>query len=127
MRQVKAMRWTVLGAIGLCCAAGAPAGAQRVAGDDPPIASGGLTTVAPVNGRGWRIDATLHTLYDDNILRIGDGVAVPPGRDKADFRISPAIEGAEHDATAFRAEIAGDVIAGETGHHAGDRRGAGAA
>ena len=70
-----------------------PASAQRVAGDDPPIAQSGITTVSAVNGRGWRIEGSLRTLFDDNLLRLPEGSALN-GRDKADFRISPAVSGA---------------------------------
>lgn len=70
-----------------------PALAQRVGGDDPPIAQSGVTTVSAVNGRGWRIEGTLRTLFDDNLLRLPDGAPLN-GRDKADFRISPAVSAA---------------------------------
>ncbi len=81
-------------ACGLVLVAAAPAAAQRVSGDNRPFGSGGLTTVAPVQGRGWRLDATVASLYDSNILRIGDGFARPAGYSRSDFRITPTISGA---------------------------------
>jgi hypothetical protein len=39
----------------------------------------------------FRLGAELNTLFDSNILRIGDGFAVNPDSDKADFRFSPAV------------------------------------
>ena len=74
-------------------AAADPAAGQRVSGDNRPFGSGGLTTVAPVQGRGWRIDATVSSLYDSNILRIGDGFANLQGYTRSDFRITPTVSG----------------------------------
>lgn len=69
------------------------------AGDDAPIINSGLTSVAPITGRGYLLSASLATDYDSNILRLGDGFASPqtPGaapRSKADFRFSPAVTAA---------------------------------
>ena len=71
-----------------------PAAAQRVSGDNRPFGNGGLTSVEPVQGRGWRVDATVASLYDSNILRLGDGFALPPGYTQSDFRITPTVSAA---------------------------------
>lgn len=67
--------------------------APNQAGDDSDFGNSGLTTVPPVSGRGYNLDAGLTTLYDSNILRRGDGVAPRPGASKADFRFSPVVTG----------------------------------
>ena len=51
-----------------------------VAGDDPAFGDSGLVFFSPIDGRGYNIDATLATLYDGNILRIGNGQTPRPGR-----------------------------------------------
>ena len=71
-----------------------PAAAQRTGGDDPSFAASGITTVAVPEKRGYRLEATLRVLYDDNLLRVPDGVATPPGRKKSDVRFSPAVSAA---------------------------------
>lgn len=63
---------------------------QSTAGDDAPIANGALSAVASVLG-GFRIDASLNTLYDSNMLRLGNSFVTGPGRSKSDVRISPAL------------------------------------
>ncbi len=70
-----------------------PLAAQRVSGDNRPFGNGGLTTVAPVQGRGYRLDASVSSLYDTNILRVGDGFTTA-GYDRADFRITPNVSAA---------------------------------
>lgn len=68
--------------------------APNAAGDDPGFANSGLTTVSPVDGRGYRLEANVRTLYDSNILRNGDGIAMRPGAVREDYRISPTVTGA---------------------------------
>ncbi len=60
------------------------------AGDDAPIQNGALSALGAIVG-GLRIDASLNTLFDSNILRLGDGLTPAPGQDKADFRVTPAV------------------------------------
>ena len=72
--------------------AAAPAiAAPSTAGDDPGFASAGLTTVAPVTGRGFNIKPTLRTVYDSNILRLGDGLAPTNGGQRSDMRVTPLV------------------------------------
>lgn len=86
------------GAVALSIFAGlgtAPAmAAPSTAGDDPAFGDSGLTTVGPVSGRGWRLGATMTTLFDENILRAGDGTNIRPGAERADFRFSPIVNAA---------------------------------
>jgi len=70
----------------------APGGAQNTAGDDRPATKS--ANVGSVQGRGFRIGASLKTLYDGNILRLGDGLPLRPGASKSDFRISPSVSAA---------------------------------
>lgn len=63
------------------------------AGDDPGFVDTGLTSFDPIAGRGYSIDARLATLYDSNILRLGEGQTPRPGSEQADFRISPIVTG----------------------------------
>lgn len=80
------------GLTAMAVAVSAPAAAApSTAGDDPGFGDPGLTTVAPVAGRGWKVGATLNTLFDENILRIGDGLPLRAGRTRADFRVSPSV------------------------------------
>ncbi len=75
----------------------APSGASaaiRSSGDDEPVSPSGITSISPVNGRGWRLEATGNVFYDDNILHIGDGQAPPTGEKRADFRFSPSASAA---------------------------------
>ena len=71
-----------------------PASAQNRAGDDEEPQGRVTTAVAPVEGRGFRIGASLHTLYDSNILRLGKGFNLQPGQSRSDFRITPQINAA---------------------------------
>ena len=71
-----------------------PAAAQRVSGDNRPFGNGGVTSFAPVQGRGYRLDASVATLYDSNILRSGQGFGNFGGYTKSDFRITPRASGA---------------------------------
>jgi hypothetical protein len=66
--------------------------APSTAGDDTGFANSGLTTVAPVLGRGFFIRPTLRTVYDTNILRIGDGFTPTNGGQREDLRISPLVD-----------------------------------
>ena len=86
----------------VCGGLAAPAAAQRAAGDDEPV---GNSAVPTVNGgfgsllgdglgvfvKGLRIEGRVTTLYDSNIRRIGDGIPLRAGSEKADFRISPSV------------------------------------
>ena len=81
-------------ALGVAGTALTPAVAQRSSGDDNSFARS-ATTVAPVQGRGFRIDGTLSTLYDTNILRLGGSRLVTrPGEKKGDVRFSPSVSAA---------------------------------
>lgn len=60
------------------------------AGDDSPIENGALSAIGSLVG-GLRIDASLNTLYDSNLLRVGDSFPPRPGLSKSDVRISPAV------------------------------------
>lgn len=95
-------RTRVLTLLLACGSLAAPAFAQRAAGDDEPV---GNTAVTNVNGgfgsllgnglgvlvKGLRIEGRVTTLYDSNIRRLGDGIPLRAGFDKADFRISPSV------------------------------------
>jgi hypothetical protein len=63
------------------------------AADDPNYADSGLVFFSPVSGRGYNLDASLVTLYDGNIIRLGNGQPLRPGAQKSDVRISPVIAG----------------------------------
>ena len=65
--------------------------APSTAGDDPGFAASGLTSVAPVTGRGFYIRPSLRTVYDSNTLRIGDGLVPANGGQRSDLRISPLV------------------------------------
>ena len=69
------------------------AAAIRSSGDDQPVAPSGITSVTPINGRGWRLAPSASVLYDDNILRVGDGQVLPLDGHRADFRFSPSVSG----------------------------------
>ena len=43
----------------------------------------GLTSVSPVTGRGFYITPTLRTVYDTNMLRLGDGLTPTNGGQRA--------------------------------------------
>jgi hypothetical protein len=64
------------------------AAGYSAAGDDSPIENGALSALGSVIG-GLRVDASLNTLYDSNMLRLGKGFT-GPGVDTSDFRFSPA-------------------------------------
>ncbi len=68
--------------------------AQNVSGDDPGPQGRVTTAVSPVEGRGFRIGASMRTLYDSNILRIGDGVPLRAGYSRSDFRLTPQVSAA---------------------------------
>jgi hypothetical protein len=76
-----------------------PVQAQRAApmiataGDDPGFAEAGLTTLAAIDGRGYSLAADFVTMYDGNMLRIGDGQVLRPGQQKADVRMTPTVTG----------------------------------
>lgn len=65
--------------------------APSTAGDDPGFADAGLTTVAPVVGRGFFIRPSMRTRYDSNMLRLGDGFTPSNGGQRPDLQISPLV------------------------------------
>ena len=65
--------------------------APSTAGDDPGFADAGLTTVAPVVGRGFFIRPSMRTRYDSNMLRLGDGFTPSNGGQRHDLQISPLV------------------------------------
>jgi hypothetical protein len=70
------------------------AAAPSRAGDDPAFQDSGLTSIAPIEGRGYLLEARVRTLYDSNIVRNGDGIPLNPGASRSDFRISPLVTAA---------------------------------
>lgn len=96
MAFVKGILATALVAAALLSA---PALAQRLppvistAGDDPGFVDAGLGGFAPIQGRGYSINASFSTLYDTNILRSGEGQQPRPGSSEADFRMTPVVTG----------------------------------
>lgn len=73
-------------------AAGTLAGvaqAQNAAGDDDT--PGAAASVSPIEGRGFSIGASLRTLYDSNIRRLGDGFTAGSDQPKSDFRFTPLV------------------------------------
>jgi hypothetical protein len=86
-------RLTIVGAAGLAAllAAVPVLAAPSTAGDDPGFANSGLTTVPAVTGRGFSIKPQLRTVYDTNILRLGDGQTPTLGGKRADLRFSPVV------------------------------------
>ncbi len=76
-------------------AAGTLAGvahAQNAAGDDDT--PGAAASVSPIEGRGFSIGASLRTLYDSNIRRLGRGFTADSGQSKSDFRFTPTVSAA---------------------------------
>lgn len=72
--------------------AGSPAlAAPSTAGDDRGFADTGLTGVSPVTGRGFTITPSVRTVYDTNMLRLGDGLTPTNGGQREDVRISPLV------------------------------------
>ena len=71
-----------------------PASSQNRAGDDEGPQGRVTTAVSPVEGRGFRIGATMKTLYDSNILRLGNGIPLQPGYSRSDFRLTPQVSAA---------------------------------
>ncbi len=65
--------------------------APSTAGDDAGFADAGLTTVAPVVGRGFFIRPSMRTRYDSNMLRLGDGFTPSNGGQRPDLQISPLV------------------------------------
>ncbi len=63
------------------------------AADDPNYADSGLVFFSPVVGRGYNLNASVVTLYDSNIIRLGDGQLPRPGAQKSDVRVSPVVSG----------------------------------
>jgi hypothetical protein len=63
------------------------------AGDDPGFVNTGLTTLSPIEGRGYSLNAAFNTLYDSNILRLGNDAPLRPGTQRADVRMSPTVTG----------------------------------
>ncbi len=64
------------------------------AGDDRDFGDSGLTSVPAVSGRGWTLQGSVRSRYDTNIRRIGDLQPLPVGQQRADFLITPSIQGA---------------------------------
>lgn len=93
MRQtMKRIRRGVAGAVIALCAS--PALAQQGSfSDDESIIDPVVSALAILGGSGYSLSARVNTLYDSNILRQGDGLATRPGQEKADFRISPSVNG----------------------------------
>ena len=86
--------WGRCGAVALTMlvvAAGAagPARAASTTTDDRAAVPTGAAS--PIDGRGFSIEGTIRTLYDNNILRSGNGQATLPGYYRSDFRISPSV------------------------------------
>ena len=65
--------------------------APSTAGDDAGFADAGLTTVAPVVGRGFFIRPSMRTRDDSNMLRLGDGFTPSTGGQRHDLQISPLV------------------------------------
>jgi hypothetical protein len=59
------------------------------AGDDPGFQDSGLTSIAAIDGRGFKLEGRINTLYDSNMIRAGDNTTPRPGSVRADYRISP--------------------------------------
>lgn len=91
-QTMKRIRRGVAGAVVALCAT--PALAQIGSfSDDESIIDPVVSALALPGGSGYSINARINTLYDSNILRQGDGLAPRPGQEKADFRISPTVNG----------------------------------
>jgi hypothetical protein len=74
----------------------APAPAPSVpstAGDDESIISAAPSPFSLPGIGGYSLTANLRTVFDTNVLRLGDGLTPRPGQEKADFRISPSVTG----------------------------------
>ncbi|MBC7521773.1 MAG: outer membrane beta-barrel protein [Sandarakinorhabdus sp.] len=63
------------------------------AGDDESIIDAPPSALNLPGIGGYSLNASLRTLYDSNMLRLGDGLTPRPGRQKADFRFSPSVSG----------------------------------
>ncbi len=85
---------SILGLVATAGPASLAAASPTRAGDDPAFAESGLTSVAPINGRGWSLTATVGTRYDSNILRLSDQLPLRAGDKRGDFLISPRVTGA---------------------------------
>ena len=72
----------------------APAFAQpSTAGDDESIVDDAPSSLNLPGIGGYSLKADVRTLYDSNLLRLGDGLAPRPGTEKSDYRISPSVSG----------------------------------
>ncbi len=85
---------SVLGLVATVGPASQAAAAPTRAGDDPPFAESGLTSIGPINGRGWNLTASVGTRYDSNILRLNEQLPLRPGAQRADFLFTPRVTGA---------------------------------
>ena len=92
--RASARRAQAIAAAILVAVTASPTAAQRVSGDNRPFGNGGVTSFAPVQGRGYNLNASVTTLYDSNILRGSDGFASSTGQSRGDFRITPRVSGA---------------------------------
>ena len=63
-----------------------PAGAAPSTGDDPPLQAAGIISISPVQGRNYRVEASVGTLYNSNFRR-----RVPP---EASVRVTPSVSAA---------------------------------
>jgi hypothetical protein len=68
-----------------------PAFVPRTTGDDPAIENSAVAGFGAVLGR-FYASAGLNTLYDSNILRLGDTQVLRPGQVRADVRLTPQID-----------------------------------
>lgn len=82
----------MLGAVIAALTLSTAARAQNTAGDDEP--GGGGNSASPIDGRGFSLGASLRTLYDGNIRRVGNGFPLRDGDSRSDFRFSPLVTAA---------------------------------
>ncbi len=87
-------RFGTAACVAICATLPLDAMAQGAAGDDYGPEGRTTTTVSPVEGRGFRIGASLKTLYDSNVLRLGNGLPLIAGYSRSDYRITPQISAA---------------------------------
>jgi hypothetical protein len=79
-----------LAVVALLAAAAPAIAAPSTMGDDESFFQPKATGPAAA-GRGFLISGGVRTLYDSNILRLGDGFNPRPGEQREDIRISPSI------------------------------------
>ncbi len=68
-----------------------PAFTPRTTGDDPAFENSAALGLGAVLGR-FYASAGVNTLYDSNILRLGNAQVVRPGQSRADLRITPQLD-----------------------------------